>query len=190
LALVLLASLNAKAQIIKNGSFQTGDFTDWTETLAASGSGLTILDNVPTNTVPNPGYAAGFGATGPGLDFIEQTFTSVPGTTYQLTFTLLTYDTPNDFQADIGGALVSGAISGGQLLDISDSSNDEFDPHTLSFTASSSSTNVIFGGYNESAYDVLDDVSVAIVPEPSSWMLLVGGLGALLFFRRFGLSRV
>jgi hypothetical protein len=189
LAFILAASLSAKADnLVQNGDFSTGDFTDWQTQLGNSGDFLTVGYDLPTGSGFQPGYAAEFGAQLPS-DFIQQSISTTSGTTYQLTFSLLTYETPNDFQANLGGTLETDSISGGHTLDISGTSTDEFNQYSLTFTATSSTTEVILGGYNVNASDYVTDVSVeaepaAAAPEPSTWALLLGSAGLLVLWRR------
>jgi hypothetical protein len=72
----------AKANLITNGDFETGDFTGWTVTHAPSGSGI-FVDHGPG---PDTTFGAVFAATGTGLDAISQTFATTPGASYTLTF--------------------------------------------------------------------------------------------------------
>jgi hypothetical protein len=74
----------ASANLINNCDFQTGDFTGWTTTLAASGSNLSVA-SVPA---PHDTLGVRFGATGDdaGFDSISQTFATTPGALYDLSF--------------------------------------------------------------------------------------------------------
>jgi hypothetical protein len=157
--------------------------------LAAPDDYLVVGSDIGTSGANYLGYAAEFGAPGPALDYIEQSFTSTPGDTYQLTFLLLTYTkpgypAPNDFQANLGGVLYPNSITGGTTLDIPNTNTDQFNQFTVNFMATSASTTVIFGGFNGSyASNDLAAVSVEEVPEPSTWVMLLGGLGLLAFWR-------
>jgi len=193
-ALILFASLGtAKAQnLLVNGDFSAGggSLNNWTVQYAAQNSYLVVGSDIGTSGAPYLGYAAEFGAEGPALDYIEQSFTSTPGDTYQLTFLLLTYTDPddvepNDFQANLGGMLNPTSITNGTTLDIPNTNTDQFNQFTVNFMATSDSTTVIFGGFNGSdTFNDLAAVSVEEVPEPSTYALLLGGLGLLAFWRR------
>jgi hypothetical protein len=74
--------------LIVNGGFETGDFTGWTTTPAASGSFFGVVNNgVPFLHSGN--YAAMFhGETEDSFDSISQTLATVPGLTYTVDFWL------------------------------------------------------------------------------------------------------
>ena len=67
----------ASANSIVNGDFETGDFTGWTVTPAASGSNI-FVDHGPG---PDTTFGAFFGATGTSSDTISQTFATTSGAT-------------------------------------------------------------------------------------------------------------
>ena len=82
LLLVATAPLTSAQNLIINGDFETGDFTGWTVTLAPSGSNI-FVDHGP---FPDTTLGAFFGATGSDFDSISQTFATIPGAFYTLTF--------------------------------------------------------------------------------------------------------
>ena len=71
------------AELIVNGGFETGNFTGWTQSPAVSGSDFGV-GQIPHTGTQN----AYFGATGSSFDAISQTFTTVPGASYALSFWL------------------------------------------------------------------------------------------------------
>jgi hypothetical protein len=148
--------------------------------------------------------AAYFGSSG-GFDYISQPLPTVLGTTYQISYDLATSATgpgpiedQNEFVANYGGT-VQTTQAGTTLLDspnyivggntFNDTTFTEVTPsyvnYTWNFTATSSSTNLNFGGFNGPQYFFLDHVSVTEIPEPAQWGLpAVVGLAALLASRR------
>jgi hypothetical protein len=72
----------AKANLITNGDFETGDFTGWTVTHAPFGS-IVVVDNGPG---PDTTFGVVFAAVGGDLDAISQTFATTPGALYSLSF--------------------------------------------------------------------------------------------------------
>jgi hypothetical protein len=87
LALVSLLGLgitqSARANLITNGDFETGDFTGWTPTLAPPGETDLFVANGPGPDTTNVAY---FGAIGTNFDRISQTFATTAGAFYTLTF--------------------------------------------------------------------------------------------------------
>jgi len=84
IGLLLIATARpTSANLIVNGDFETGDFTGWTTTPAASGGnfGVTTLPPSPDGTL-----GAFFSATGSDFDSISQTFATTPGAFYDVSF--------------------------------------------------------------------------------------------------------
>jgi hypothetical protein len=216
LALILVASLgSAKAQLITNGNFGTGDFTSWTvppDSPQYSPYTTFTVSNAyvgPNGLYPGTSDSVWFGTPGTAFDYISQSFTSVVGVTYQLSFALETYgpssgspmndpgSPANEFLANIGGTLnatsslpntaggYSNYITGGNTDDVNNTSSDSWSLVTRDWQATSTTTEVIFAGLNNNSdgTDYLADVSVEVVPEPSTYAMLLGGLGLLAFWR-------
>jgi len=177
----------AQAQnLILNGSFGTGNLTDWN----ATGSiGISPVEGVaPGDTEAalfNSGNAAPTGV-------LSQSFATTPGADYTLTFDYGTYGAPG-----VGGQTLDVEVSGSSTLVNTTATspaggfNTPFELFTLDFTADSSSTVLMFTdspGNNTMGNDgVLDNVSVVDppVPDASSTAMLCGmGLGALAWIRR------
>lgn len=86
-ALLTVGALTARADLITNGSFETGDFTGWTVANQASGSGswfIQIGTTSPTNpfSVPAPPegtHAAMTDQSNPGSHSLLQSFTVPSG---------------------------------------------------------------------------------------------------------------
>ena len=164
------------ANLVTNSDFETGDFTGWTVTKAASGSAI----GVNFGFGPDTTLGAFFGATGHDFDAISQNLATSPGAFYTLTFFYQVLTAPsqspdNHFRALFGGNVVYNnlnAISG-------------YGTFTFHVHASGSLTTLEFEGYNPPGLDFLDNVSVTqSAPDAGSSVLLLGlALVALLLVR-------
>lgn len=198
LALIVVATLGtAKGQeLVVNGGFETGDFTGWTTQDSANGTHFFV----DTDTPNSGSYDAHFGNAGGQLDYITQNLATTIGETYQLSFYLNNQGDPsNEFYGNIGGTLsgtwdgtsltAGGAedfLSGGgtTFIDLANvNATFSYSQYTTSFTATSTSTPLTFGAWHVPSHFFLDDISVIVAPEPSTWVLLLGGLGLLAFWR-------
>lgn len=155
--------------IVNNGSFETGDFSGWTQ-----------MGNTGFNGVSCPGGApqgSCYGFFGPvGSDGgISQSLSTVAGNKYVITFSLSTDGgTPSDFSATFGGTTLTSLIN---------PAASAF--HTLTFVVNATGANTLlsFNFRNDPGFTNLDAVSVS-VPEPASLALLGIALGGLAFSRR------
>jgi hypothetical protein len=158
----------ARAGIVTNGGFETGDFTGWTL------SGNTDFVGVTTGIAHTGDFAAFFGPD-QSLGFLSQTLATTVGTTYELNFFLASDgQTPSDFLVTFGGTTF-------EQVDL-----PAFPYVSESFTvaATASLTLLQFGFRDDNGFLNLDDVSVSAVPEPGSLPLLcLGALGVLAFTR-------
>ncbi len=152
------------ADLIVNGDFQTGDFQGWT----ASGN-VVVFD-----------YAANFNRldTSPN-GAITQSFSTSPGTEYELKFEFGVYtghSRTQTLQVEVVGAnvLLSEFVSDPNWVSNAPIS---FEQYVYTFFADSSLTTLAFRdvstNYTFSTDSVLDNISVSSVPEPSSLGLVV-----------------
>jgi hypothetical protein len=187
-ALVLIAlcaiSIASAANVVQNGGFETGDFTNWT----AQGWVVTTANS---GEVPFAGsYYAYTGCVGdPCINgtpdqqaSISQTLATTAGQTYTLTFEFMTlYGTPNELDVLWNGTSVLDLGPGGTLGVV-----PAYTLYTVSnLSATSSSSTLTFLGRQDPAYDALDNVDVELsgtgsTPEPSTWLLMGGALLPLL----------
>ena len=167
LALALAAIGSAQAQnLVVNGGFETGDFTGWS-TEAFYGS-----VGVSSGSAHSGTFSAGMSAPAEsgGSGQISQSFATVAGTQYQLSFWS---------EQGFGGfgSYLSASVNGTQVY-----ANSRYDStyflHAVTFTASSATSSISFVGSDNFGVR-LDDVSVTAVPEPSQWALIGFGLAAM-----------
>ncbi len=175
--------------LINNCGFGTGDFTDWTVTGTVSSN-----FDVTTN-VPNSGYDdARFGDT--TLDYIEQSFSTVAGDTYSVSFYVDATVPGNivsengEFVAEWDGTNILTMTGSTYPGSCSGPDSAGYDLCSFTETATSTSSNITFGGETADAYYHLDDVIVtqntSAVPEPSSISFALAGLfGILVAGRRY-----
>jgi choice-of-anchor C domain-containing protein len=110
------------------------------------------------------------GTPGPGT--LSQTFNTVLGQSYLLSF---------DLSANMGGGdskALFVSFNGGAATSFTGSGT--ISPYSLSFVGTGSPTTLLFASAatgNSGA--VLDNVSVAAVPEPESYAMLLAGLGLM-----------
>jgi hypothetical protein len=196
------------AQLLTNGSFESGTFINQgndTETFTAGAttmSGWTTTGNFVSWIGPsNPfGLMAQDGSffldltgyhTGAPFGGVTQTIATTPGQPYALTFYLGSYT------ARWGGPpvsiLASAGATSGTFTNSATTGSSTWTPETLDFTATGTSTVITLTGTAGVEYIGLDNVNVACtspsgcgtgVPEPRTLTLLGLGLAGIWFARR------
>lgn len=166
----LLAAPTARANLVVNGGFETGDFTGWTVVPAALASLIGVSSSSFTG-VHSGTYAAVFA----GIisdDTILQSLPTEPGKSYVFDFWLKHgfTDDANDFHV---------AWNGTPVLDLVNAAAFPFTHFTFTETATGVSTTISFAGREDPNFYALDDVAVNAVPEPSTLLLLLSGAGLL-----------
>jgi hypothetical protein len=163
-AVLASAALSARANLVTNPGFETGDFTGWTQFGDTSFTG--VAPSSPGGTLPHSGnFLAYFGPTGNGGG-IMQTLTA-PAGTFNIDFWLA---------ADGGGPTDSMSASLGGTTFYSTPGIGAFPYMHITGTVATGANPVLqFTFFNVPSYWVLDDVNV--VPEPGTLGLI--GLGAL-----------
>ena len=173
------------ANLVTNGDFETGDFTGWSVTHAATGSDIFV----DLGLGPDPTFGAFFGATGSDFDSISQTFATTPGASYTLSFFYQVTNIGAPIPANNGfDVLWNGVSVGGGLFPQFDV-NPGFGTFTFNLKATGTSTTLTCEGRNAPSFDFLDNVSVngtdgTGVPDGGSSALLLGmAVVALLLVR-------
>ena len=163
LALVSLLGLcmtqSAKANLITNGGFETGDTTGW----SGFAEVVSLADGF---SVHSGNYAAADqGATGV---FAAQNVTTTPGASYVIDFWVA---------GEIGsGSIVLDVYWGGALeLALTRTSDFDYTEYMFTVTGSQSATTTLeFDTTETSGQFFLDDVSVNSVPDAGSTLPLLG----------------
>jgi choice-of-anchor C domain-containing protein len=186
LAVISIAP-SAGAAVIMNGSFETGtDPGSTTQHNAGSTdiSGWTIGGN--SVDYIGSGWSASDGArsidlSGTGAGNIAQTFDTVAGRRYTVTF----YLAGNPDAGPLVKTLRTSATGNTSQIDHFDathSTNGDMGwmPISYDFIAAGAWTTLRFESLNEgSAGPAIDNVSIASVPEVASWTMMLGGFGVL-----------
>ena len=166
-------------ELTTNGDFNTGDFTGWVvsdpsnQTFVSPGFGY----NEPSVSDPNA-YAAISGSIGVTAT-ISQVLGTLPGQNYSISFALATDGLTNDnFGATFGDQTL--------LPYSAQAGSNGYTLLTYNVTADQYNTSLQFQSQDDGGFNLLDNVSVqgAKTPEPSSLLLVVPALGALLLRRR------
>jgi hypothetical protein len=193
LTLALALGQSAHANLVQNGSFQTGDFTDWT----LSGTGG--YTSVSIGVGPSGQNAWHEGAVG-GDRFLTQNLATTSGDEYSISFWVDPVEgVVSDYQAIWGGTTVFDWHDGaGNVVTTvgtwTDSLGaftvDQWQKITIDPMATSSSTALTLGirqdpGYSNLTGVDVEDIGASTAPETAPTMLLLSlGLLPLLALRR------
>ncbi len=134
---------------IFNGGFETGTFTNWTQSGGYFSSGV-VTGSAYAHTGK---YGAALETSG-SMGFLSQTLTTTPGTNYLISFWLNNprkYTSTNEFQVSWNGNV---------FLDESDLVAIGWTNIQLTATATASTSTLQFGYLNGYFYFGLDDISV------------------------------
>lgn len=164
----MILPAHAQTSLVANPGFETGSFSSWTLTPAASGSNFYVSLNIPHTG----NYEATFSSSSQ-YDQFSQSITTTAGSFYDVSFWVRNDgNNSNGFRAAFGSNTLVNLVN-----------NAAFDYQQYTFTgllATGSSTTLSFAGYDLPGYYRIDDVSVSVsaAPELSTWALLgLGGAG-------------
>jgi len=167
------ASPGYALNLVSNGSFETGDFTGWTQFGNTSFSGVVCLVNAPDGQCE-----ALFGPAGT-TGGIQQTLSTVVGESYVISFAVQPDGgTPSSFSASFGST---------SLLSLINPPASTFLTFVFFATATSANTLLSFSFRDDPGLIGFDAVSVSTpvsVPEPATIALLAPVLAMLLVLRR------
>jgi uncharacterized repeat protein (TIGR03803 family) len=161
------AIVAAYPRSILNGGFETGTFTNWTQSGIAY-SGVT--------TGSKYAHSGTYGAaleTSSTLAFLSQTISTTPGANYLISFWLdsPSATTPNDFQVSWNGNL---------LLNKTNVGNIGWTNIQLTVTATATISMLQFGYLNGYFYFGLDDISVTPMTHPNLASISLSGANLVL----------
>ncbi|MET0308399.1 MAG: choice-of-anchor C family protein [Sphingomonas sp.] len=182
-AIVLPVAANAQA--FQNGSFENGPNPGGFSTLGNGSTainGWTVggasIDYIGTYWVAGDG-ARSIDLSGNGAGSVAQTFDTVVGQHYQVSFLLAGNPDGAPVVKNVGvGATGNATVN--YTLNSAGTSHEAmgWTQYTYDFVATGTSTTLNFASLDNSPYGAaLDGVSVAAVPEPAAWGMMIGGFG-------------
>ncbi len=191
-----LVSVDARANLLLNGDFETLSSlyvpADWTIAPGTEILDLTGADYIPccgANGTPAE-LANHFASFGPGnvpnVSTLSQSFATVSGQSYVLSFVAGAMG--GGTEPLVASAWATGGLTPLNTTTITTTGNNDlnttFNPYSFVFTATSGSSYVAFNalGAGINIDPILDNVSVAATPLPSTWTMLIAGFVGLGFF--------
>jgi len=177
-AALALGAAPAKANLIVNGGFETGNLSGWTRSGVLNNTTASGLND---GVAPHSGsFQAALGPIG-GDGVMSQSFSDTAGQSLQIEFFLAAGGsccgtTPNDFHAKFNGT---------SLLDIVNDGAQAYTDYIFTVTATGSDK-LEFDFRHDPAFFFLDDVSVNVVAvtEPATLALFASALLGLGWAKR------
>lgn len=190
LAATLSLSTAANAATIVNGSFESGVNPGSFTTLATGSTAITgwTVGGASIDYIGSYWTPAGIGSrsidlAGNGIGSISQIIATVTGQMYNVSFFVSRNPdggiTPRNGFVDVGGTPTQVSFANGG----STRQNMGWEQRNFVFTAASTSTTLRFSAdpaTSRTSFGLgLDNVSIAAVPEPGTWMMLLLGFGMI-----------
>lgn len=189
--LFLCASQSRADSLVVNGSFETGDFSGWTLTgnnvpyQLNNTYGVEGVDPVDLLAPVDGSYQAYFGEQVPNAITLSQSFGTVNGDQYTVSFFMAQDTAPSSEYPDA----FSASFAGSTLLNLAAFGAQGYTEYSYTLDATSTSSTLSFVIGDSLGYIFLDDISVvddtpasAATPEPSSWVLMLTGLLSVAFY--------
>lgn len=145
---------NGLANLVTNGSFETGDYTGWTQ---SGDTGFTYV-------VGGSGYHSGRYASWSGpfeMGYLSQTLNTLSGQSYILDFWMKSEQQPMQFVV---------WWDHNKLLSLENFTSNDYQHFSCTVIGTGADT-LTFGSQNGPDYVKLDDVSVTAVPESASLLV-------------------
>mgnify|MGYP001549736178 FL=1 len=197
LCTALFAATAAHANLLSNGSFESGAFVNQGNDTMSLAAGSAVISGwtVATDTTAWIGPTNPFGLSAndgsffldltnyqPGAPFagMTQTIATTPGAIYALSFDLggsTFWGRPDSITASAAGTSAT-------FTTPTTGTNNDWQHVSMQFMASSASTTVLLQGAAGRNYIGLDNASVDFVsapavPEPGTWALMLAGFAVL-----------
>lgn len=169
LLVLTAAPATAGVNLVANGSFETFDFSGWTQFDNTGFTGVSWDFGWPS-VAPTDGNAQAYFGPVWSTGGILQSIATTPGRLYDVSFDLYAFPGGQSFSADFGSTnLLSGALAEGLA----------YTSFRSTVLATGSSTVLSFTTRHDPSYYLVDNVRVVAaggVPEPTSWAMLITGL--------------
>lgn len=166
LSLMGLFAASARANIVTNGGFETGDFSGWSTAAAPAGSDFSVFAQ------PHSGaFSVKFSADAGQHDTMLQVLPTTSGQQYTLEFWVLNYG--------VGDDSLQVLWEGGTALDLTPVSTplESWEFISVPLAATANGSELRFRVFDTISTVLIDDVSVQPVPEPATVaMTIIGGL--------------